>query len=95
MASSGNRDLNVVSGSRDGKYLSQGLTRYYQEIYMPAIKEAGFEPVRADELFTTGSVVEQIWEQIEKAKLLLADLSGKNPNVFYELAARGTSPFFT
>jgi hypothetical protein len=30
-------------------------------------------------------VVEQIWEQIEKAKLLLADVSGKNPNVFYEL----------
>ncbi len=59
--------------------------RYYQEIYAPAIKEAGFEPVRADELFSTGSVVEQIWEQIEKAKLLLADLSGKNANVFYEL----------
>lgn len=59
--------------------------RYYQEIYVPAIKEAGFEPVRADELFTTGSVVEQIWDQIEKAKLLLADLSGKNANVFYEL----------
>jgi hypothetical protein len=59
--------------------------RYYAEIYVPAIKEAGYEPVRADELFTTGSVVEQIWEQIEKSKLLLADLSGKNPNVFYEL----------
>jgi hypothetical protein len=59
--------------------------RYYQDIYTPAIKEAGFEPVRADELFTTGSVVEQIWEQITKAKVLLADLSGKNPNVFYEL----------
>ena len=52
---------------------------------MPAIKEAGFEPVRADELFTTGSVMEQIWDQIEKAKLLLADLSEKNANVFYEL----------
>jgi hypothetical protein len=59
--------------------------RYYQEIYIPAIREAGFEPKRADELFTTGSVVEQIWEQIEKSKLLLADLSGTNPNVFYEL----------
>jgi hypothetical protein len=59
--------------------------RYYQDIYAPAIREAGFEPVRADELFTTGSVVEQIWDQIEKAKLLLADLSGKNANVFYEL----------
>ena len=58
---------------------------YYREIYTPAIKEAGFEPVRADELFSSGSVVEQIWEQIDKAKVLLADLTGKNPNVFYEL----------
>jgi len=63
----------------------QWFDRYYAEIYVPAIKEAGFEPVRADELFSTGSVVEQIWEQIEKSKILLADLSGKNPNVFYEL----------
>lgn len=59
--------------------------RYYQEIHMPAIKEAGFEPMRADELFHTGTVVEQIWEQIQKARILLADLSGKNANVFYEL----------
>lgn len=59
--------------------------RYYQEIYVPAIKEAGLEPIRADELFNTGSVVEQIWEQIDKSKVLLADLTGKNPNVFYEL----------
>ena len=59
--------------------------RYYQEIYVPAIREAGFEPVRADELFNTGSVVEQIWEQIVKSQVLLADLTGKNANVFYEL----------
>jgi hypothetical protein len=63
----------------------QWFDRYYQEIYVPGIKDAGFEPVRADELFSTGSVMEQIWEQIDKAKILLADLSGKNPNVFYEL----------
>ena len=59
--------------------------RYYKDIYIPAIKEAGLEPIRADELFSTGSVVEQIWEQIDKSKVLLADLTGKNPNVFYEL----------
>jgi hypothetical protein len=59
--------------------------KYYQEIYVPAIKEAGYEPVRADELFTTGSVMEQVWDQISKAKVLLADLTDKNPNVFYEL----------
>lgn len=59
--------------------------KYYKEIYIPAIKDAGFEPVRADELFHTGSVVEQIWEQITKSKILLAELTGKNANVFYEL----------
>ncbi len=59
--------------------------RYYQEVYVPAIKEAGYEPIRADEVFTTGSVVEQVWEQISSAKVLLADLTDKNPNVFYEL----------
>ncbi len=59
--------------------------RYYREIYVPAIKEAGFEPVRGDELFSTGSVVEQIWEQVVKSTVLLADLSDKNANVYYEL----------
>ena len=38
--------------------------------------------VRADELFSTGSVVEQIWEQIEKSKVLLADLRTRMPMCF-------------
>lgn len=29
--------------------------------------------------------MEQIWHQINKSRVLLADLTGKNPNVFYEL----------
>lgn len=58
---------------------------YYKELFAPAIKEAGMEPMRADELFSTGTVIEQIWEQIQKSKILLADLTGKNANVFYEL----------
>lgn len=61
------------------------MDTYYREIFVPAIREAGMEPVRADELFSTGSVIEQIWEQISRAKVLLADLTGKNANVFYEL----------
>lgn len=63
----------------------QWMDAYYREIYVPAIREAGLEPVRADELFSTGSVIEQIWEQISRAKVLLADLTDKNANVFYEL----------
>ncbi|MCX6291553.1 MAG: hypothetical protein NT126_07285 [Bacteroidetes bacterium] len=81
-------------GQRVRKYLDtcfvmmpfgEWFDKYYKEIYIPAIKDASFEPIRADELFTTGSVVEQIWEQINKSKILLAELTGKNANVFYEL----------
>lgn len=63
----------------------QWMDAYYRDVYIPAIRDSGLEPVRADELFSTGSVIEQIWEQISRAKVLLADLTGKNANVFYEL----------
>jgi hypothetical protein len=73
--------------------------RYYKEIYQPACKDAGLEPIRADSLFSSGSVMEQIWEQIKNSKVLLAELTGKNPNVFYELglahAARKPVVFVT
>nr|WP_123784632.1 hypothetical protein [Pirellula staleyi] len=59
--------------------------KYYKEIFAPAIKDAGFEPIRGDEIFTTGTVVEQIWEQVQKSTVLLADLSDRNANVYYEL----------
>ncbi len=65
---------------------------YYVDVYAPAIKDAGFEPSRADNLFHSGSVVEQIWEEIRGAKVLVAEVTGKNANVFYELGlahARG------
>jgi hypothetical protein len=59
--------------------------RYYSEVYAPAIKSAGLEPVRGDEIFRPGCVVDQIRDQIDSASILLADLTGKNANVFYEL----------
>lgn len=58
---------------------------YYKDIYKKAILNAGLLPKRADELFTSSSVIDDIWNLTKKAKIILADLTGKNPNVFYEL----------
>lgn len=58
---------------------------YYSELYCPAISLAGLEPHRADDLFAPNNVVEDIWNYTEKSQIVLADLTGKNPNVFYEL----------
>ena len=58
---------------------------YYTEIYAKAIEKAGLHPVRVDDLFRPGNIVEDIWNFTKNAKIILADLTGKNPNVFYEL----------
>ncbi len=59
---------------------------YYKMIYEPAIAKAGLRSVRADdEIFATGKIVDQVWSGITAAKVLVAELTGRNPNVFYEL----------
>lgn len=58
---------------------------YYTSIYCPAIQSAGLTPFRADDLYRPSTIVNDIWSYTKKAKLILADLTGKNANVFYEL----------
>jgi hypothetical protein len=61
------------------------LDDYYASVYCPAIKEIKLIPRRADDLFRPSTIVNDIWAYTKRAKVLLADLTGKNPNVFYEL----------
>ncbi len=58
---------------------------YYKNIYKPAIEAVGLTPHRADDLYRPSTIVNDIWAYTRQAKLVLADLTGKNPNVFYEL----------
>lgn len=59
---------------------------YYEKIYDPAINKAGLKPIRADnEIFGTGKIMDQIWSGINAARVLVAEMTTRNPNVFYEL----------
>ena len=40
---------------------------------------------RADDFFTTEQVVDEVWTASLKTKLVIADCTGRSPNVFYEL----------
>ena len=61
------------------------FARYYQNIFVPAIHEVGLEPVKADSLFRPTPIMSDIWHFARAARVLLADLTKKNANVFYEL----------
>jgi nucleoside 2-deoxyribosyltransferase len=58
---------------------------YYREVIVPAIEAVGLTPVRADEVRRPGSIMGQIFEGIRSAAVCVADLTGNNPNVMYEL----------
>ena len=60
------------------------LDDYYELIHKPAIQNATLEPHRADDLYRPSTIANDIWAYTKRAKPLLADLTGRNPNVFYE-----------
>jgi hypothetical protein len=50
-----------------------------------AVENCGYQVIRVDQERFAGSILERIWDQIRQADLFLADLTGNNPNVLYEL----------
>lgn len=60
----------------------------FDDIYnlgiLPACKGAGAYCERVDKQIFLESIVERVYNQIAKADIVVADMSDKNPNVFYE-----------
>jgi len=50
-----------------------------------ACANVDYECVRADEIDRPGAILVQIMRHIQESQVVIADLSGSNPNVFYEL----------
>ncbi|MDQ0248695.1 hypothetical protein J2W22_000742 [Sphingomonas kyeonggiensis] len=57
-------------------------------IIEPALETLKLKVVRADQIDQPGVITKQVIEYLFKARLVIADLSYHNPNVFYELAIR-------
>ena len=57
----------------------------YNYIIVPAVQDAGLDPYRADLDPSPGAITPQMLSGLLNARLVIADLTGRNPNVFYEL----------
>lgn len=62
-----------------------------EEVIEPACGVLGLETLRADQIARSGEIPEQIFRQIRDAHVVIADLTGANPNVMYELGLRHTT----
>lgn len=49
------------------------------------VERCGLRCERADDIYDVSGVMQSVWEGINRARFIIADLTDRNPNVFYEL----------
>ena len=60
-------------------------TDIYGHLIKPTVEAEGFRCLKSDDIFSTTSVIEDIWANINKSALIIAEISSNNANVMYEL----------
>jgi hypothetical protein len=64
------------------------FTRVYEHLIKPACFKAGYAAHRADLVAASNYIIIDILRKIVESDLVICDLSGRNPNVLYELGVR-------
>lgn len=82
----------VVSPIGDpGSDIRKNADQLYQHIIKPVCEKCGFVAERVDEFNTSGSITQEILDALNDYELVIADLTGHNPNVFFEIGYRTKS----
>jgi hypothetical protein len=80
---------------------SPGRERYeqaievFEKVIAPACAEHSLELTRADQIAVSGEITEQVFRHLYEDEVVIADVSGGNPNVMYELGLRHTRDLLT
>ena len=61
------------------------LELVHRKIKEVVVLEHRLSCIRADNIYSTGIIIEEIWDKIQEAQVIIADATGRNPNVFYEM----------
>lgn len=78
----------IMPISDQPKYPTGNFDKIYEQIIVPAVKEAEFEPIRADSNQICDSIMQKILKNLAECDMAICDLSSRNPNVMYELGIR-------
>lgn len=68
----------------------KGFDQVYEYLIRPAAQSFGLQVLRADSIWAPGSILEQTRSAIQQSRLCIADLTGRNPGVLYELGIAQT-----
>jgi len=60
------------------------IQEVYKEYTKPTVEDVGMKCIRGDDIFSVTSVMEDIFEAICEAHVVIGEFTGRNPNVLYE-----------
>lgn len=83
-------DKDAEQGSEQRETYEQAI-EVLEEVIGPACRAFGLDPLRADEIADPGEIPEQIFKHLRDDDVVIADLTGANANVMYELGLRHTT----
>lgn len=66
------------------------LRPIYEDHILNVTKSLNLRAKRADDFFGSHHIMSDVWEAINSARVLIADCTGRNPNVFYEIGVAHT-----
>lgn len=66
------------------------LRPVYENHILKVTKSLNLEAKRADDFFGAHQIMSDVWEAINAARVIIADCTGRNPNVFYEIGVAHT-----
>jgi nucleoside 2-deoxyribosyltransferase len=65
------------------------FSKELEDVYIYGIRKSvntiRFKCLRADELEFTGSIIDEIIDNVKRCRAVVAEISDENPNVFYEV----------
>jgi len=68
--------------------IRKNADKLFKYIIKPVCEECDFEAIRVDQLNDANSITQTIIDELENSDLVIADVTGNNPNVFYEMGFR-------
>lgn len=75
----------------EGSGIREKADEVFMYVIKPVLEPLGYDVIRADKIDESGIITTQIIQKLIDADIVVADLSEKNPNVFYELSVRHAS----
>lgn len=78
----------VTPIGNEGSEIRKRADQVFKYIISPVCEEMEFEPIRVDMVNQADSITQTILDYLNSAELVIADMSGHNPNAFYEMGYR-------